>query len=91
MYKYKYNLLSCSYVYMHAYTYIGVRSHHKNGAEDRKWKVRCCGAKDYHTEDCVLTDYVNMYHGDMDYKIEAQCGGRIGALVGLESSKWKKT
>ncbi|XP_064390783.1 millepora cytotoxin-1-like isoform X2 [Halichondria panicea] len=63
----------------------GIRSHHMNAHEDRKWKIRCCGANDYHTEDCLMTEYVNMLHGDLDHKVGSPCGGGAGALVGLDS------
>lgn len=67
--------------------YAGIKSHHKNGIEDRRWRIRCCSARDRHTEDCVMTDHVNMLHGDMDHQVTSPCGG-VGVLVGLDS-QWR--
>ena len=60
-----------------------------NKQEDRKWKVQCCGVKGQHTEDCYMSNHVNMLHGDLDHQVGSQCGGSQGVMVGLES-RWKQ-
>lgn len=45
----------------------GIESDHSNKSEDRKWKFRCCVAKNHFTRNCFLTDYINDWDKKMDY------------------------
>ena len=44
----------------------GVESVHDNRREDRRWKFQCCGAKDYYTRNCYLTNWINNWDSSMD-------------------------
>ena len=47
----------------------GVSSHHDNGAEDRRWKFRCCEAPNHIKENCDWTGYINSFDGQMNYNL----------------------
>ena len=40
-------------------------------------------------DSCLMTNHVNMLHGDLDHQVGSQCGGSQGVMVGLES-RWKQ-
>ena len=45
----------------------GLYSYHRNRKEDRRWKFRCCRAKNYVTKSCESTPYLNNYDKDIDF------------------------
>ena len=49
----------------------GVQSIHHNHYEDRRWKLRCCHAKNHFTRNCFASAYINDWHLMMDYKVDA--------------------
>ena len=51
------------------YIMCGVESYHKNDAEDRRWKFKCCSAKSHFTRNCELSDYANDFDRTMDYDV----------------------
>ncbi|KAL4221739.1 hypothetical protein ACF0H5_019994 [Mactra antiquata] len=47
----------------------GMNSVHDNGAEDRKWKYRCCSYPKVHLIDCSFTGYTNTFDGVQNYLV----------------------
>ncbi len=51
--------VSCIIIIQHVAVHVsissGVDSKHWDNKEDRRWKIKCCSAKGYHTEECELT------------------------------------
>ncbi|XP_053378654.1 uncharacterized protein LOC123543887 [Mercenaria mercenaria] len=47
----------------------GMISEHDNGAEDRRWKFRCCRITDIHMIDCDLTTWTNDFDKPQDYRL----------------------
>ena len=48
----------------------GVQSIHHNSYEDRRFKFRCCRAKNHFTRNCFASSYINDWHQMMDYKVD---------------------
>jgi len=64
--RFNFILLKCI---LNIINFTGIKSHHNNGKEDRKWRVRCCSAKNHHNENCAMSELINMLHGDIDYTV----------------------
>ena len=53
------------------YILNGVHSIHHNNYEDRRWKFRCCRAKNHFTRNCFASSFINDWGSMMDYKVDA--------------------
>ena len=51
------------------YFLCGVESYHSNGAEDRRWKFKCCHSRSHFTRNCALSGYVNSFDQRMDHSV----------------------
>ena len=49
----------------------GVSSYHSNGAEDRRYKFKCCKHQGYKTYSCSLTSYLNNWDARLSYSVPA--------------------
>ena len=55
----------------HNYVLTGVNSYHDNGAEDRRWKAKCCKSSDHFVQDCRVSGYINSYDSYMDFSVDS--------------------
>ncbi|XP_064390615.1 serine/arginine-rich splicing factor 4-like [Halichondria panicea] len=54
----------------------GVDSKHWDNKEDRRWKIKCCSAKGYHTEECELTKQLNNDKAYFEHKASSNTNKR---------------
>ena len=47
----------------------GIKSHHSNHHEDRRWSFYCCGSPGFITKSCFNTGYVNKWDGDLRFEV----------------------
>merc|ERR1712002_357136 len=47
----------------------GVSSYHDNGKEDRRYKFQCCAPENMVAHTCSLTDWVNTFDNNMNYRV----------------------
>jgi lipoyltransferase 1 len=54
---------------IHISNTLGVHSWHHNGAEDRRFKFKCCRTRKSCARDCRWTGYVNYWDAYMSYAV----------------------
>ncbi|XP_072123802.1 hemagglutinin/amebocyte aggregation factor-like [Mobula birostris] len=47
----------------------GVQSYHQNHEEDRRWRFYCCHAENVCLQNCVWTNYVNIFDGYFSWQV----------------------
>ncbi|GFO09206.1 hemagglutinin/amebocyte aggregation factor [Plakobranchus ocellatus] len=62
------------------YVISGLQSYHSNGAEDRRFKFKCCKHEGYKAYSCSITSYLNSWDRVLNYNVP---NGRV--IVGTAS------
>ena len=62
----------------------GVKSKNHGSKGDRKWRVKCCKARGHITKSCGVSERLNSYHGNIDYKASLE-GAEPSVFVGIQS------